>query len=193
MKGVNRPAGTEIVLNHFPAFENAGYCQLRRWRNEMGTPKTALPGLFRCRLLGACGQARHHNGSPADVLGTVTLSNVSNDSWNWYAIDLSSQNIFLNANSLYAIILSCPGSFYGIAAGGTVNDSYPGGMALVQSGAGTSWYAYTRAVDLTFETWMIPGEAVPEAYVSPSAWLVGGLLFVGVLVNREQRRRNPGS
>jgi hypothetical protein len=121
------------------------------------------------------------NGLPNNALGSATLSNISSDSRDWYSIDFSSQNILLSANTLYAFELSCPGSFYGITDGGSVNDSYPGGMSLVQDGTGASWQPYSRAPDLMFQTWMIP---VPEPFIG--TLIVLGFAFVPFIC----RRRN---
>jgi hypothetical protein len=63
-------------------------------------------------------------GLPSTMLGTEDLNGVGN-SYAWYALDFSGANIHLNANNLYAFVLSCPGTFYGLYVGGTTYDSYP--------------------------------------------------------------------
>ena len=97
-------------------------------------------------------------GVPNSSLGTIDLNNIGSY-YNWYALDFSSLDISLNANTLYAFVLSCPGSFFGIYPGGSVNPySYTRGMALIQGDVGASWQPDTRAPQLTFATYM----TVPE-------------------------------
>ena len=112
------------------------------------------------------------NGAPNDSLGTVDLNNIAGN-YAWYALDFSSLDISLNANSLYSFVLSCPGSFYGIYPGGSVNaNSYTRGMALIQGDAGSSWQPDTRAPQLMFQTYM----TVPEPRSSVLLLLAGALL-----------------
>ena len=92
-------------------------------------------------------------GIPNNLLGTVDLNNIGQD-YAWYSLDFSSEGIFLNANTQYAFELSCPGTFYGIYPGGSVNDSYSGGMALIQNGIGAAWQPDNRAKDLVFQTYI---------------------------------------
>jgi hypothetical protein len=107
------------------------------------------------------------NGVPGSSFGTLSLNGVGSN-WDWHYIDFSSLHISLVANQLYAFVLSCPGTFYGISPGGSVlGTSYPRGMSLVQNDIGTAWETYSRAPDLTFQTWMV----VPE----PSACALGML------------------
>jgi hypothetical protein len=100
-------------------------------------------------------------GVPNNSLGTLSLNSIGQN-WSWYDIDFSSLHISLAANQLYAFVLSCPGSFNGISPGGSVNpNAYTRGMSLVQNAPGDAWEAYSRAPDLTFQTWMV----VPEPSV----------------------------
>jgi hypothetical protein len=112
---------------------------------------------------------------PNNVLGSTTLSTISSDNRTWYSIDFTGQNIQMNAHSLYAFILSCPGSSYGISDGGTF-EGYSGGMCLQNSTGG--WQPNQPTTDLTFQTWMVP---VPE----PAAGLV---LVLGIALGCISRK-----
>ena len=103
-------------------------------------------------------------GVPNHILGSTTFNGFGSY-WNWYSINLSSLNITLNAGSLYAIELSCPGSFSGVDLGGDVyGPDYPRGMTLVEDPTGDGgWQVFPRAPELTFQTWMVVPE--PSAMV----------------------------
>lgn len=112
------------------------------------------------------------SGVPGNLLGTEDLNNVGQN-YAWYALDFSGLDISLNANTQYAFVLSCPGTFYGIYPGGSVNpNSYTRGMALIQNGVGATWQPDTRAPQLMFQTYM----TVPEP-CSTLLFLLGCGLF----------------
>lgn len=114
------------------------------------------------------------SGLPGNQLGTVDLNNIGQN-YTWYSLDFSSLDISLNANTQYAFVLSCPGTFYGVYPAGSVNpNSYTGGMALIQNGIGASWQPDGRAPQLVFETYM----TIPEPCSIGLLLLGGGLLGV---------------
>jgi hypothetical protein len=104
------------------------------------------------------------SGVPNNSLGTLNLYGAG-AYWDWYYMDFSSLHISLAANQLYAFVLSTHGNFD--ARGSVLGTSYPRGMSLVQNGTGAAWEAYSRAPDLTFQTWMV----VPEPSVCALAML----------------------
>jgi hypothetical protein len=112
------------------------------------------------------------NGVPKSLLGTDVLNNIGGD-YAWYALDFSSSDIYLQANTLYAFVLSAPGTFYGIYPGGSAGDSYSRGMALEQNGIGASWEPDTRAPDLVFQTFMtVPDSADASVLLLSATFLI---------------------
>ena len=122
------------------------------------------------------------NGTPDSLLGTMDLNNIGGN-YAWYSIDFSSLDMYLSANSLYAFVLSAPGTYLGIYPGGSVNDSYSGGMALIQNGVGATWQPDNRAKDLVFQTYM----TVPDS-TGPGILALSALSLIAF--NRFQKRSN---
>jgi hypothetical protein len=112
-------------------------------------------------------------GVPKNPLGTMDLNNISGDYF-WYSLNFATLNISLNANTLYAFVLSSPDSFESsIYPGGSVNsNSYTRGMALIQGDLGQPWQPDTRAPQLMFQTYM----NVPEPRAAVMLLFAGGLL-----------------
>jgi hypothetical protein len=100
------------------------------------------------------------NGLPNNLLGTEDLYNISGQYFAWYSMDFTNLAINLNANTLYAFVFTHLTGGY-IYMRGTVLDSYPRGMELVQTSSNPSWQPDTRSPDMCFETYMI----VPEPTV----------------------------
>lgn len=98
------------------------------------------------------------NGLPQNRLGSENLYNISGDYFAWYMMDFSSQNIQLNANTLYALVFTHPVGSY-VYVRGTVNDSYLGGTEFLQTSSDPSWQPDTRSRDISFQTFM----TVPDA------------------------------
>jgi hypothetical protein len=123
-------------------------------------------------------------GVPNSSLGTFNLNNVPQN-WTWHYLDFSGLGISLSANTQYAVVLSCPGTFYGIAARGSINlNNYLGGRALIQADVGTPWFPDNRAPQLDFYTYM----TVPEPSSCVLVLLACGLFGVRKIALRRIAR-----
>jgi hypothetical protein len=102
------------------------------------------------------------------VLGSVVVS--SDMTLGWNTIDLSSENISINAGTMYSIVTYFPAGGYEMLRAMFDPDSYTAGQFCYDTGSG--WYAVTTSggADWQFRTYVEPS-IIP----APGALVLGGI------------------
>ncbi len=95
------------------------------------------------------------------VVGRTVFSDWRGQNPDWYSVPCLPQAIFLNSNSVYAVVLTTDSPFYGMSVWSGLYDYYSDGELWTKTSTG-EWEVSkddlnSIYLDFTFQTWMVPG------------------------------------